>query len=37
MDYVVCIISAIILFGKWDVFAQGVKDGFVEQLNKKSK
>lgn len=37
MDFIVCIISAIILFGKWDVAAKGFSDGFVQQLNKKSK
>lgn len=37
MDFIVCIISAIILFGKWDIFAQGVKDGFVKEISKKSK
>jgi hypothetical protein len=36
MDYIVSIISAIILFGKWDIFAQGVKDGFAQGIKKKS-
>ena len=37
MDFIVCILSAIILFGKWDVAVKGFTDGFVEQLKKKSK